>query len=126
MPATITVLGSINNIKQFDGNTPVTKFRVQDSFKNTDGTYTKVNYTCVVFGKRGDTIAQNFEEGSLIYVTGACRGITKRENKNTGEVYENIDIMVNDFGFMPRDWSKENKPKERVTSHEPEDLDFGS
>lgn len=126
--ANIVVLGQIgrvfHNTNEQTGKDSIT-FDVTESVKKSDGTYEKFFYQCTMWGKRGNTIADNFEPGAPIQIIGTTRGISIKTDKNDKE-WQKIIVWVNDFNFIPRDFSEDNKkqPARRSTAEEPEEIEF--
>lgn len=70
---------------------------VQRNYKNREGDYDADFIRCTAFAKRADMIADHFNKGSYIEVTGSWQ-TGSYEDKSGNRVYTN-ECVVNNVGF---------------------------
>ena len=98
----ITVVGNLcaDPTMETIGSQLACKFRVaaQNKHKTPEGTYESNFYSCILWGKRGETIAKYFKKGNKICIRG---DLTLRSYvDNTGVNRTSADINVDDFDFV--------------------------
>ncbi|MEE6636924.1 MULTISPECIES: single-stranded DNA-binding protein [Limosilactobacillus] len=95
------------------GQYNVTNFTVasDSTRKNKQGEYDTTFVRCAVFGRQGDVIAQQFRKGRPIIVSGELS--TNEWQDQQGNQRQSFEMSVQNFSFMPRDYSQEQAQQEQ-------------
>lgn len=95
------------------GQYNVTNFTVasDSTRKNKQGEYDTTFVRCAVFGRQGDVIAQQFQKGRPIIVSGELS--TNEWKDQQGNQRQSFEMSVQNFSFVPRDYSQEQAQQEQ-------------
>lgn len=95
------------------GQYNVTNFTVasDSTRKNKQGEYDTTFIRCAVFGRQGDVIAQQFQKGQPIIVSGELS--THEWQDQQGNQRQSFEMSVQNFSFVPRDYSQEQAQQEQ-------------
>ena len=91
---------------------------VQRDFKNQDGDYEADFINCYAFGKTGEVIAEHFDKGNKILVSGSIRVNSYETDK--GDRRYSVKVAVDSFNFVQNSNKKDTK---KVEIPEPEEND---
>lgn len=110
-----TIIGRLTRDpeQQQAGQYNVTHFTVASNStrKNRDGEYDTTFIRCAVFGRQGDVIAQQFQKGQPIIVSGELS--THEWQDQQGNQRQSFEMSVQNFSFVPRDYSQEQAQQEQ-------------
>lgn len=106
------------------GQYNVTNFTVasDSTRKNKQGEYDTTFIRCTVFGRQGDVIAQQFQKGQPIIVSGELS--TNEWQDQKGNQQQSFEMSVQNFSFVPRDYSQEQNETPQEQSQEVTDDDM--
>lgn len=106
------------------GQYNVTNFTVasDSTRKNKQGEYDTTFVRCAVFGRQGDVIAQQFQKGQPIIVSGELS--TNEWQDQQGNQRQSFEMSVQNFSFVPRDYSQEQNETPQEQSQEVTDDDM--
>lgn len=95
------------------GQYNVTNFTVasDSTRKNKQGEYDTTFVRCAVFGKQGDVIAQQFQKGRPIIVSGELS--TNEWQDQQGNQRQSFEMSVQNFSFVPRDYAQGQTQQEQ-------------
>ena len=81
----------------------VTRFTVASNStrKNREGEYDNTFVRCTVFGRQGDVIAQRFQKGQPIIVSGELSTSTWKDKQ--GQDRTSVEMSVQNFSFTLQD-----------------------
>ena len=119
----ITIMGNIGKLEQrflADGTSVVNfSVAVNDNYTKKDGT--KVEsvewFNCVSFAKQSEAIAQYFQKGSQILVSGTMK--TRKWEDNNGATRYSTDLKVSEFSFVDRKTDNATQPSQNQ-QHNPQ------
>ena len=106
-------------------NVPVAIFSlaVQRNFKNQDGNYDADFINCYAFRKTGELIAEHFDKGSKILVSGSIR-VDNYEADN-GDKRQSIRVAVETFDFVESSKKNNNPTPEEAPAENDPFADYG-
>ena len=100
-----TIIGRLTRDpeQQQVGQYNVTRFTVASNStrKNRDGEYDNTFVRCTVFGRQGDVIAQRFQKGQPIIVSGELSTSTWKDKQ--GQDRTSVEMSVQNFSFTLQD-----------------------
>ena len=100
-----TIIGRLTRDpeQQQVGQYNVTHFTVASNStrKNRDGEYDNTFVRCTVFGRQGDVIAQRFQKGQPIIVSGELSTSTWKDKQ--GQDRTSVEMSVQNFSFTLQD-----------------------
>ena len=127
----VNLLGRIGKIetKYLPSGSAVTNLSIATSErwmnKQTNQYEEKTEWTnCVSFGKQAETIAQYFQKGSEIFISGKLQ--TRSWEDNNGQKRYATDVLINTFSFTGGSKSSEQNqaPQKAKDSFNPNNQDF--
>lgn len=106
------------------GQYSVTHFTVasDSTRKNRDGEYGTTFVRCTVFGRQGDVIAQRFQKGQPIIVSGELSTSTWQDKQ--GQERTSTELNVQNFSFTPQDRFQIQAPAQQSQEEEVTDDDM--
>lgn len=100
-----TIIGRLTRDpeQQQAGQYNVTHFTVASNStrKNREGEYDNTFVRCTVFGRQGDVIAQRFQKGQPIIVSGELSTSTWKDKQ--GQDRTSVEMSVQNFSFTLQD-----------------------
>ena len=100
-----TIIGRLTRDpeQQQVGQYNVTRFTVASNStrKNREGEYDNTFVRCTVFGRQGDVIAQRFQKGQPIIVSGELSTSTWKDKQ--GQDRTSVEMSVQNFAFTLQD-----------------------
>lgn len=121
-----TIIGRLTRDpeQQQAGQYNVTHFTVASSStrKNRDGEYDTTFVRCTVFGRQGDVIAQRFQRGQPIIVSGELSTSTWQDKQ--GQERTSTELNVQNFSFAPQDKFQSQTPAQQGQEEEITDDDM--
>lgn len=121
-----TIIGRLTRDpeQQQAGQYNVTHFTVASSStrKNRDGEYDTTFVRCTVFGRQGDVIAQRFQRGQPIIVSGELSTSTWQDKQ--GQERTSTELNVQNFSFAPQDRFQSQSPAQQGQEEEITDDDM--
>ena len=100
-----TIIGRLTRDpeQQQVGQYNVTRFTVASNStrKNREGEYDNTFVRCTVFGRQGDVIAQRFQKGQPIIVSGELSTSTWKDKQ--GQDRTSVEMSVQNFSFTLQD-----------------------
>lgn len=100
-----TIIGRLTRDpeQQQAGQYNVTRFTVASNStrKNREGEYDNTFVRCTVFGRQGDVIAQRFQKGQPIIVSGELSTSTWKDKQ--GQDRTSVEMSVQNFSFTLQD-----------------------
>lgn len=110
--------------QQQAGQYNVTHFTVasDSTRKNRDGDYDTTFVRCTVFGRQGDVIAQRFQRGQPIIVSGELSTSTWQDKQ--GQERTSTELNVQNFSFAPQDKFQSQAPAQQGQEEEITDDDM--
>lgn len=121
-----TIIGRLTRDpeQQQAGQYNVTHFTVASSStrKNRDGEYDTTFVRCTVFGRQGDVIAQRFQRGQPIIVSGELSTNTWQDKQ--GQERTSTELNVQNFSFAPQDRFQSQSPAQQGREEEITDDDM--
>lgn len=116
MSNTIIVLGNIGQLQELKytpNGQPVAEFSVADNLpKDKDGNERTQWYNCHAYGRVGELIAEYFNKGKPIIVTG--RLMSRAYTRRDGAPGFSLDVQVSGFDFVNVGGGGERKPADPV------------
>lgn len=110
-----TIIGRLTRDpeQQQAGQYNVTHFTVASNStrKNRDGEYDTTFVRCTVFGRQGDVIAQRFQRGQPIIVSGELSTSTWQDKQ--GQERTSTELNVQNFSFTPQDRFQSQAPAQQ-------------
>lgn len=121
-----TIIGRLTRDpeQQQAGQYNVTHFTVASNStrKNRDGEYDTTFVRCTVFGRQGDVIAQRFQRGQPIIVSGELSTSTWQDKQ--GQERTSTELNVQNFSFAPKDKFQSQTPAQQGQEEEITDDDM--
>ena len=121
-----TIIGRLTRDpeQQQAGQYNVTHFTVASNStrKNRDGEYDTTFVRCTVFGRQGDVIAQRFQRGQPIIVSGELSTSTWQDKQ--GQERTSTELNVQNFSFTPQDKFQSQAPAQQGQDEEVTDDDM--
>lgn len=121
-----TIIGRLTRDpeQQQAGQYNVTHFTVASNStrKNRDGEYDTTFVRCTVFGRQGDVIAQRFQRGQPIIVSGELSTSTWQDKQ--GQERTSTELNVQNFSFAPQDKFQSQTPAQQGQEEEITDDDM--
>lgn len=121
-----TIIGRLTRDpeQQQAGQYNVTHFTVASNStrKNRDGEYDTTFVRCTVFGRQGDVIAQRFQRGQPIIVSGELSTSTWQDKQ--GQERTSTELNVQNFSFAPKDKFQSQVPAQQGQEEEIADDDM--
>lgn len=121
-----TIIGRLTRDpeQQQAGQYNVTHFTVASNStrKNRDGEYDTTFVRCTVFGRQGDVIAQRFQRGQPIIVSGELSTSTWQDKQ--GQERTSTELNVQNFSFAPQDRFQSQSPAQQGQEEEITDDDM--
>lgn len=121
-----TIIGRLTRDpeQQQAGQYNVTHFTVASNStrKNRDGEYDTTFVRCTVFGRQGDVIAQRFQRGQPIIVSGELSTSTWQDKQ--GQERTSTELNVQNFSFAPKDKFQSQAPAQQGQEEEITDDDM--
>lgn len=107
------------------GQYNVTRFTVASNStrKNRDGEYDNTFVRCTVFGRQGDVIAQRFQKGQPIIVSGELSTSTWKDKQ--GQDRTSVEMSVQNFSFTLQDrFQNQSLGQDHVEEVSDDDMPF--
>lgn len=122
-----TIIGRLTRDpeQQQAGQYNVTRFTVASNStrKNRDGEYDNTFVRCTVFGRQGDVIAQRFQKGQPIIVSGELSTSTWKDKQ--GQDRTSVEMSVQNFSFTLQDRFQSQSPgQDHVEEVSDDDMPF--
>lgn len=116
-------------VRTTSGGMNVTSFGVAVNRVRKDASGNNIEqvsfFDCSAWNKLGETIANYAKKGSGVLV---CGRLEQRswDDKNTGQKRYAVEIVVDDFKFLPKAASLQNVPEAPVSTSAPADASAGA
>ena len=122
-----TIIGRLTRDpeQQQVGQYNVTRFTVASNStrKNREGEYDNTFVRCTVFGRRGDVIAQRFQKGQPIIVSGELSTSTWKDKQ--GQDRTSVEMSVQNFSFTLQDrFQNQSLGQDHVEEVSDDDMPF--
>lgn len=122
-----TIIGRLTRDpeQQQVGQYNVTRFTVASNStrKNRDGEYDNTFVRCAVFGRQGDVIAQRFQKGQPIIVSGELS--TSAWKDKQGQDRTSVEMSVQNFSFTLQDrFQNQSLGQDHVEEVSDDDMPF--
>ena len=122
-----TIIGRLtrNPEQQQVGQYNVTRFTVASNStrKNREGEYDNTFVRCTVFGRQGDVIAQRFQKGQTIIVSGELSTSTWKDKQ--GQDRTSVEMSVQNFSFTLQDrFQNQSLGQDHVEEVSDDDMPF--
>ncbi|NMV54022.1 single-stranded DNA-binding protein [Lactobacillus reuteri] len=122
-----TIIGRLTRDpeQQQVGQYNVTHFTVASNStrKNRDGEYDNTFVRCTVFGRQGDVIAQRFQKGQPIIVSGELSTSTWQDKQ--GQDRTSVEMSVQNFSFTLQDrFQNQSSGQDHVEEVSDDDMPF--
>ena len=122
-----TIIGRLTRDpeQQQVGKYNVTRFTVASNStrKNRDGEYDNTFVRCTVFGRQGDVIAQRFQKGQPIIVSGELSTSTWKDKQ--GQDRTSVEMSVQNFSFTLQDrFQNQSLGQDHVEEVSDDDMPF--
>lgn len=122
-----TIIGRLTRDpeQQQVGQYNVTRFTVASNStrKNREGEYDNTFVRCTVFGRQGDVIAQRFQKGQPIIVSGELSTSTWKDKQ--GQDRTSVEMSVQNFSFTLQDrFQKQSLGQDHVEEVSDDDMPF--
>ena len=107
------------------GQYNVTRFTVASNStrKNREGEYDNTFVRCTVFGRQGDVIAQRFQKGQPIIVSGELSTSTWKDKQ--GQDRTSVEMSVQNFSFTLQDrFQNQSLGQDHVEEVSDDDMPF--
>ena len=122
-----TIIGRLTRDpeQQQVGQYNVTHFTVASNStrKNRDGEYDNTFVRCTVFGRQGDVIAQRFQKGQPIIVSGELSTSTWKDKQ--GQDRTSVEMSVQNFSFTLQDrFQNQSLGQDHVEEVSDDDMPF--
>lgn len=122
-----TIIGRLTRDpeQQQAGQYNVTRFTVASNStrKNRDGEYDNTFVRCTVFGRQGDVIAQRFQKGQPIIVSGELSTSTWKDKQ--GQNRTSVEMSVQNFSFTLQDrFQNQSLGQDHVEEVSDDDMPF--
>ena len=122
-----TIIGRLTRDpeQQQIGQYNVTHFTVASNStrKNRDGEYDNTFVRCTVFGRQGDVIAQRFQKGQPIIVSGELSTSTWKDKQ--GQDRTSVEMSVQNFSFTLQDrFQNQSLGQDHVEEVSDDDMPF--
>ena len=122
-----TIIGRLtrNPEQQQVGQYSVTRFTVASNStrKNREGEYDNTFVRCTVFGRQGDVIAQRFQKGQPIIVSGELSTSTWKDKQ--GQDRTSVEMSVQNFSFTLQDrFQNQSLGQDHVEEVSDDDMPF--
>lgn len=122
-----TIIGRLTRDpeQQQAGQYNVTHFTVASNStrKNRDGEYDNTFVRCTVFGRQGDVIAQRFQKGQPIIVSGELSTSTWKDKQ--GQDRTSVEMSVQNFSFTLQDrFQNQSLGQDHVEEVSDDDMPF--
>lgn len=122
-----TIIGRLTRDpeQQQAGQYNVTHFTVASNStrKNRDGEYDNTFVRCTVFGRQGDVIAQRFQKGQPIIVSGELSTSTWQDKQ--GQTRTSVEMSVQNFSFTLQDrFQNQSLGQDHVEEVSDDDMPF--
>ena len=122
-----TIIGRLTRDpeQQQVGQYNVTRFTVapNSTRKNREGEYDNTFVRCTVFGRQGDVIAQRFQKGQPIIVSGELSTSTWKDKQ--GQDRTSVEMSVQNFSFTLQDrFQNQSLGQDHVEEVSDDDMPF--
>lgn len=122
-----TIIGRLTRDpeQQQIGQYNVTHFTVASNStkKNREGEYDNTFVRCTVFGRQGDVIAQRFQKGQPIIVSGELSTSTWKDKQ--GQDRTSVEMSVQNFSFTLQDrFQNQSLGQDHVEEVSDDDMPF--
>ena len=122
-----TIIGRLTRDpeQQQVGQYNVTRFTVASNStrKNREGEYDNTFVRCTVFGRQGDVIAQRFQKGQPIIVSGELSTSTWKDKQ--GQDRTSVEMSVQNFSFTLQDrFQNQSLGQDHVEEVSDDDMPF--
>ena len=122
-----TIIGRLTRDpeQQQAGQYNVTHFTIASNStrKNRDGEYDNTFVRCTVFGRQGDVIAQRFQKGQPIIVSGELSTSTWKDKQ--GQDRTSVEMSVQNFSFTLQDrFQNQSLGQDHVEEVSDDDMPF--
>ena len=122
-----TIIGRLTRDpeQQHVGQYNVTRFTVASNStrKNREGEYDNTFVRCTVFGRQGDVIAQRFQKGQPIIVSGELSTSTWKDKQ--GQDRTSVEMSVQNFSFTLQDrFQNQSLGQDHVEEVSDDDMPF--
>ena len=122
-----TIIGRLTRDpeQQQVGQYNVTRFTVASNStrKNREGEYDNTFVRCTVFGRQGDVIAQCFQKGQPIIVSGELSTSTWKDKQ--GQDRTSVEMSVQNFSFTLQDrFQNQSLGQDHVEEVSDDDMPF--
>lgn len=122
-----TIIGRLTRDpeQQQAGQYNVTHFTVASNStrKNREGEYDNTFVRCTVFGRQGDVIAQRFQKGQPIIVSGELSTSTWKDKQ--GQDRTSVEMSVQNFSFTLQDrFQNQSLGQDHVEEVSDDDMPF--
>lgn len=122
-----TIIGRLTRDpeQQQVGQYSVTRFTVASNStrKNREGEYDNTFVRCTVFGRQGDVIAQRFQKGQPIIVSGELSTSTWKDKQ--GQDRTSVEMSVQNFSFTLQDrFQNQSLGQDHVEEVSDDDMPF--
>lgn len=122
-----TIIGRLTRDpeQQQVGQYNVTHFTVASNStrKNREGEYDNTFVRCTVFGRQGDVIAQRFQKGQPIIVSGELSTSTWKDKQ--GQARTSVEMSVQNFSFTLQDrFQNQSLGQDHVEEVSDDDMPF--
>ena len=122
-----TIIGRLTRDpeQQQAGQYNVTRFTVASNStrKNREGEYDNTFVRCTVFGRQGDVIAQRFQKGQPIIVSGELSTSTWKDKQ--GQDRTSVEMSVQNFSFTLQDrFQNQSLGQDHVEEVSDDDMPF--
>lgn len=122
-----TIIGRLTRDpeQQQVGQYNVTHFTVASNStrKNREGEYDNTFVRCTVFGRQGDVIAQRFQKGQPIIVSGELSTSTWKDKQ--GQDRTSVEMSVQNFSFTLQDrFQNQSLGQDHVEEVSDDDMPF--
>ena len=122
-----TIIGRLTRDpeQQQAGQYNVTRFTVASNStrKNRDGEYDNTFVRCTVVGRQGDVIAQRFQKGQPIIVSGELSTSTWKDKQ--GQDRTSVEMSVQNFSFTLQDrFQNQSLGQDHVEEVSDDDMPF--
>lgn len=122
-----TIIGRLTRDpeQQQAGQYNITRFTVASNStrKNRDGEYDNTFVRCTVFGRQGDVIAQRFQKGQPIIVSGELSTSTWQDKQ--GQARTSVEMNVQNFSFTLQDrFQNQSSEQDHVEEVSDDDMPF--